>query len=316
TVIDPLEAGPAIGRISLIARKRDGTTLPQISFFVPQRRDSVDCTVPVYNLPPGRESRIEIRVFLFGGDTTTAVPPYYYSVLPVSMGHAIIDFEKPDTLYRAIRSVTASRRVELLTFRFPPLRRGMARIDCLVSARTASGNDTALFAGRYYSVQGQGFPRPVTLSDLISAVVYIATPEEMSAIREATGGDEQRKRFEDLWLGFGGGDRTRAAGLIRKYYARVAEANRLFTIMREGWRTDRGMLYCVLGPPVEVRNQLDTQTWYYDLGGNAADNTFLFKRILRTGEGLNVEDYVLYRGAGYETFWTRMVAKWRSGEQP
>jgi GWxTD domain-containing protein len=315
TVIDPSLEGPAIGRISLLARKRDGTRIPQISFFVPVRSDSVECAIPVYNLPAGETSGIELRVIRFSGDTTTALPPYYYSVMAAPLGHTLVDFDRPDTIYAMTGTVRPAHRVEMLEFRIPPLRRGMCRIDFLVGVHARSGRDTVLSAGRYYSIQGPGYPRPVTFSELINASVYLATPGEMSDIRDAKGQEEQRKMFEDLWLKFGG-DKPRAAELIRKYYARVEEANRLFTIVREGWRTDRGMLYCVLGPPSEVTNMLDTQTWYYDLGGNAVDNTYTFKRILRTGEGLSVEDYILYRAAGYEVFWVRMVGKWRSGEQP
>jgi hypothetical protein len=109
---------------------------------------------------------------------------------------------------------------------------------------------------------------------------------------------------------------VRASALIKKYYGRVAEANRLFTIEQEGWRTDRGMLYCVLGPPAQMRNDRDTQIWYYDLSGNEGDNTFVFKRVIRSGEGLTVEDYFLYRLAVYQRIWDRIVSKWRNGEPP
>ncbi len=315
TIVDPSDVSPALGRISLIAGRGDGKTLPQISFFVPVRKDSTECTVGAYNFPASSDSRVEMRVLRFVTDTSAALPPFYYFALPVPLGHTIMDFDRTDTAYHASRTVRAAHRVEMLEFRIPSLRQGMYRIEFSAATRTPSGNDTVLSAARYYSVKGPGFPRPATFSELIDAAVYIATEKEMASLRQAAGPEEQRKKFEDLWLSFTG-DPARASALIKKYYGRVEEANRLFTILREGWRTDRGLLYCVLGPPAEVSNRLDTQTWYYGLTGNAMDNTYVFKRVLRLGGGLTVEDFVLYRQAGYEAIWGRMIARWRRGEPP
>jgi GWxTD domain-containing protein len=313
TIVDPTDEAPALGRISLIQKRRDGTSLPQISFFVPLRTDSIGCRVGAYNLPASSDTRIEMRVLRFLADTSIALPPFAYSILPIPLGHSLIDFNRADTACDVTRTLRAAHRSESLEFRVPPLRQGMYRIEFTAGTRTPRGEDTTLFSFRYYSIKGPGFPRPVTYSELIDGAVYIATDMEMKALRSATGTEEQRKKFEQFWLSFTG-DPARSSALIKKYYGRVEEANRLFTITREGWRTDRGMLYCVLGPPVEVSNNLDTQTWYYDLTGSVSDNTYIFKRVIKSGDGLTVEDYILYRQNGYESFWDRMTARWRRGD--
>ena len=313
TVADLADVRPALGRIMLIAGKRGGAPIPQISFFVPARNDSTGCTVGAYNFPATSDSRFEICVLRFVTDTSVALPPHFYSILPIPPGHSLIDFDTPDTAYHAWRTVRAAHRDELPEFQIPPLRQGMYRIAITAATRMPGGADTMLSADRSYSIRGPGFPRPVTFGELIDAAVYLATVKEMTALRRAPGPEEQRKNFEAFWLSFTG-DPARASVLIRKYYGRVEEANRLFTIVREGWKTDRGMLYCVLGPPAEINNHLDTQTWYYSLTGNENDNRFVFKRVVRPGDGLTGEDYILYRQAGYEMFWNRMVARWRRGE--
>ncbi|HTO94895.1 MAG TPA: GWxTD domain-containing protein, partial [Bacteroidota bacterium] len=233
--------------------------------------------------------------------------------LPLPMGHGLIDFSRSDTLWTSLQEIDGGDRVRTLEFLIPPLRQALYRLDAAATAKGSSGADTLLSATRFYSVRGPGFPRPVTYAELLAAATYIATQKEASAFRAAKTPAEQRKEFEAFWLACAG-DPQKASALIKKYYARVEEANRLFTTTREGWKTDRGMLYCVLGPPASTLNHLDTQTWYYDLTGNAQENPFFFKRIVREGDGLTVEDYVLYRMASVENFWTRMVARWRSGE--
>jgi GWxTD domain-containing protein len=315
TVFDPASVRPAIGGISLIDRGGNGASHRRTSFVVPARTDSTGCTVTAYNLPASPDSRTEIRLFRFPADTAVAINPFYYSIIPGSLSHRLLDFKSPDTAYYAEQSVRPSRRDETLEFRIPPLRQGIYKIDVRVATGVPEGGDTVLTAVRYFCIKGPGFPRPVTLSELIEAFAYIATNKEMSELRSAAEPEERRKKFEALWLQFAR-DPLRASALIKKYYGRVEEANRLFTVEQEGWRTDRGMLYCVLGPPAQIRVERDTQIWYYDLAGNDNDNTFVFQRVIRSGEGLTVEDYFLNRKSVYEMFWTRMVARWRHGEPP
>ena len=312
-LMDPDDTRPSLGRISLRVRRHDGTVVPQISFFLPERTDSIGCAIEAYGFPRGGDSRIELHALRFPADTSIAVSPAYFSVMPVPIGHSLIDFARPDTVWSSAGTMIVRRRHETFEIRVPPLPQGMYRFDYTVTTRTAAGTDTTLTAGRFYSVTGPGFPRPVTYPELIAAATYLANQREMSVLRHAAGPAEQRKQFEAFWLSLGG-DPVRAAALIRKYYGRVEEANRLFSIVKEGWRSDRGLLYCVLGPPASVTNRLDTQTWYYDLSGNANENTYVFTRVIKQGEGLKVEDYILSRFGGYESFWTRILAKWRSGD--
>ncbi len=160
---------------------------------------------------------------------------------------------------------------------------------------------------------GPTFPRPSTLHELIEAMVYIARRDEMKQLREAPSPQIARERFDSLWLSFRH-DKQAAADLLNRYYSRVEEANRRFTATKEGWKTDQGMLFIVLGPPVEVMRSQDKETWYYDLRGNDAVNVYTFQRRLMTDGQMILQTYYLYRQYYYETFWDRMVSKWREGE--
>jgi len=315
TIRDPAASGPVLGRISLEAGRRDGALVRQISFHVPLQADSLGCTVDAYNFPDSPASRIFLRVLRFAADTGTAFVPYSYMVAARPFGRSLVDFSRRDTLYSDSMTVRARKRDETLEFSIPPLPRGLFRIDITAATRDAGESEAELSVFRYFAIEGPGFPRPVTYSELIDAAAYIATQKEMVLLRQARSPEEQRKQFEDLWLSFTG-DPARASALLRKYYGRVAEANRLFTVIREGWKTDRGILYCVLGPPVEVRTFADKQTWYYDLSSNASYNTYVFEHEVQTSEGLILDDYYLYRQPLYEPFWTRIISQWRTGQAP
>ena len=60
--------------------------------------------------------------------------------------------------------------------------------------------------------------------------------------------------------------------IFEEYYRRVNYANEAFSHYVEGWRTDRGMVFIILGPPNNVdRHPMDFdakpyEVWqYYDL---------------------------------------------------
>ena len=313
TVYDPSGAEPAIGRVFLQSKHTDGRFLPVVAFHVPLNADSLRCAVDVYNVPPSEQLSVDIRILRFKADTSMALPPFSYSVMGTPMGYGLVDLDRADTVFLRALSATVTRKRQTLITQVPQLQEGLFRFDIQVTTAKPAHSETSLVASRFYSIRGAGFPRPVTLRELIDAAGYIARDKEMARMRSAADPAEQRARFEAFWLNLAG-DKPAAAALIRRYYTRVEEANRLFTTVREGWRTDRGMVYIILGPPGEIMSHLDTQTWYFNYPGNAMMNAYTFKRILRQGEGLSVEEFVLYRQMYYEIFWDRMVARWRSGE--
>lgn len=313
TVHDPADRSPSIGHITLLTEGEKGVRTLQISFYVKEQKDSLTCDVETYNLPAVHAGSVSLSVIRVPADTSIAQPPYWFTVLPLPLGHGLINFSRGDTMSKAVAALSEGRRTQPLEYRIPPLRRGIYRFVAEASGKGVTGEDTVVSSSRFFSVRGPGFPRPVTYAELLAAATYLATQQEINAFREVRTPAEQRKAFEAFWLTCAG-DQEKASALIKRYYARVEEANRMFTTTREGWRTDRGLLYCVLGPPSSITNQMDQQTWYYDLTGNAADNTYFFKRIIREGDGLTIEDYVLYRQSAYESFWTRMIARWRSGD--
>lgn len=310
-VIDPTNGRPAIGRVVLQSRMPDGKFVPKVSFHVPAISESLRCAVEVYNCPRNSPVPVDIRILRFTSDTTSALPPFTYSVMALPIGYGLVNLDRADTVLRIGRQATVTRRKQTVLFYLPPLREGLYRFDfqMRLPPEAESPEETTLTASRFYSLKGGNFPRPSTLREMIAAASYIATSKEMEEMTAAPP-EEQRAKFEAFWLHLGK-TRAAAATLIKRYYGRVEEANRLFTTVREGWKTDRGMVYIILGPPGEISTRLDTQQWYYTYPGSATSNLYSYKRIIRLGEGLSVEEFVLQRRSDYEFFWDRMVDKWR-----
>lgn len=149
-----------------------------------------------------------------------------------------------------------------------------------------------------------GFPDINSHEAMVNPIRYISTQKEFKKIAEA---ENQVAAIEDFWLKIGGAeDHTR--NLIRKYYSRVMNANRLFTSYTEGWQTDRGMIYIVFGPPNIVYRSDDTESWIYGEENNFFSITFTFNKVKNI---FCNNDFILQRAPVYKDNWFRAVDIWR-----
>jgi GWxTD domain-containing protein len=105
------------------------------------------------------------------------------------------------------------------------------------------------FVSRWYGV-------PNTITDLDKAIdemIYIANPEDVSYINNAPDRMEKAKRFVAYWGKYDSNPSDAYNPVFNEYYSRVAMANANFsTYSLEGWRSDRGMVFIILGAPDNI----------------------------------------------------------------
>ncbi len=132
----------------------------------------------------------------------------------------------------------------------------------------STGN--AASAGESFRVQGPYYPEYVTIPDLVDPLIYITTTKERQKLRSAK---DDKKQFDQFWVEMAGG-KEKAKWIIKNYYDQVAYANELFTTYKEGWKTDRGMLFVVFGTPDQVIREQDAEIWTYLPGKRLPGMTF------------------------------------------
>jgi len=141
---------------------------------------------------------------------------------------------------------------------------------------------------------------------MVEAMRYLSSKKEFEDIKSSA---SVRKALDNFWLNKGGNaDRTRQ--LIRIYYGRVQEANRLFTSYVEGWRTDRGMIYIIFGPPNTLYRGDVTESWIYGTPTSTLALNFFFTKV---NNPFSPNDFILSRAPIYESNWYRAVDIWRQG---
>lgn len=121
-----------------------------------------------------------------------------------------------------------------------------------------------------FYIRWAGLPRSAEdLDTAIRQVQYIATQPEWKKLKKAPK-DEKLEAFIEFWKERDPSPTTAFNEYMQGYYARINMANDAFTVMgREGWKTDRGMVFIILGQPDEViRNDYPQgskpyQIWQY-----------------------------------------------------
>jgi GWxTD domain-containing protein len=103
-------------------------------------------------------------------------------------------------------------------------------------------------------------------------VRWIITPEERAAFIQLKNIEDRDRFIEAFWLRRDPTPGTVENVFKEEHYRRIAYANEHFARDIPGWKTDRGRIYIVYGPPDEIKTESTrsgddfvrpTEVWHY-----------------------------------------------------
>jgi GWxTD domain-containing protein len=164
---------------------------------------------------------------------------------------------------------------------------------------------------------GTSFPGLTTPEEMIEPIAYLASDEEMATLRSSL---RPKVALDDFWINCGG-NIEKSRELIRIYYTRALYANYYFTSFREGWRTDRGMVYIIYGPPDKLYKSATDETWGYKKSEVKSSwgtryqvkEGYLYFNFTKRSNKFSDNDYSLNRSETIVSFWDKAVNNWRKG---
>jgi GWxTD domain-containing protein len=110
-------------------------------------------------------------------------------------------------------------------------------------------------------------------------VVYIITPEERTAFKQLSNDEERDNFIENFWQRRDPTPDTEENEFKEEHYRRIAYANEHFAAGVPGWRTDRGRMYIVYGPPDEIDSHPSGGTYERPIEeGGGETSTFPFEQ--------------------------------------
>ncbi len=150
------------------------------------------------------------------------------------------------------------------------------------------------------------YPRPSRAQELIDALIYITSTDERSKIQKAV---NPKRELDNFWINQGGNKET-ARQMIQQYYRRVEFANRHFTTFKEGWKTDKGLIYIVFGTPSKVKRNAEAEEWQYPKKSLAGEQRFVFSHRPNL---FSPRHHELIRAMEYDIYWYTAVEQIRKG---
>jgi GWxTD domain-containing protein len=158
-----------------------------------------------------------------------------------------------------------------------------------------------------FVVNNSRFPNLTEAALLLEPLVYMSTPKEIETLRSTS---EPKKALDLYFLNLAKGDQKIAKSIISSYYNRVSQANNLFSTYKEGWKTDKGMVFIIMGPPSRVQKNRQKEIWQYTQNQNNSDIIFTFQK---KNNKYITDHYELVRYPEYASFWYPYVELWRKG---
>ncbi len=168
-------------------------------------------------------------------------------------------------------------------------------------------SDTSKLTGMILKTTHEAFPKVKDWEEMVQMVTYISTRKEHESLLLAT---DKKKALDEYWIGLTRNPDT-AKDLIREYFRQIEFANLLLTDFKEGWKTDKGMIYIVMGAPQEVNFYLDREVWSYGGMNESSKIRFTFARVKNI---LSPHYYTLNRSRAYQPVWFKNISLWRSGK--
>jgi GWxTD domain-containing protein len=156
-------------------------------------------------------------------------------------------------------------------------------------------------------VTDKRFPRLTRPEKLARPLIYMSTNAEATDLVTSK---EPKRTLDNYWLNIMQGNQATAKRTIKAFYQRVEQANKLFTTYKEGWKTDKGMVYIIMGDPVKITRSKDKEVWTYSPPQVSEINFTFTKRSNQFAD----DHYELQRYAEYQSIWFPTVERWRNGD--
>jgi len=164
---------------------------------------------------------------------------------------------------------------------------------------------------------GTDFPTMRTPESMIDPLVYLTDKSVLDSMKAHP---RPKVALDEYWISLTG-NVERSRELIRIYYNRVLYANLYFTSYKEGWKSDRGMIFIIYGPPDKVYKTIDGERWGYNRPAIKSgwgirykvEDDLLYFSFSKKENPFSDNNYVLLRNESLTTFWEQAVRSWRNG---
>lgn len=312
-VPNPDRPEPSLSDIR-VALLGDGEARNITSYLIPASHDSLRFELFVARSDDSLPVELRMRLLEFRSDTD---PARAMGHLPVSSGSIAfrgIDFSDETVLQTQSRTLDSETGPILIEYGFARPDAGNYRFEITLRTTAADGSTKETVRFRDFGIVSPGFPDVRTVREMAEPLVYLMRERDFRNMMRLTDPDSIRRDIDRFWLR--DMNPRQAREQIERFYTRVEEANRLFSGFKEGWKTDMGMVYILLGPPLYVESNIDAMIWHYSYNRMDPRTVIIFERARVTSNSWPFRHYILARNRFYQGIELEAIGNWTSGRMP
>ncbi len=284
----------------------DPSWQPVTTYTVPGRVDSLMFIFQATNASTENPLTVNASLVRFSSDTSIARPMHYTTYSSSSLGYQGIEYDEETVIQESQRTLRQKGSV-FIEFRFAQQERGNYRF------RVASAEeDSELFKARDFGVKSTNYPALKTAQELAQPLAYLMNEDDYEDLMSISDSDSLKEAIDRFWLK-NIGSKNKAQNVLKMYYQRVLEANKQFSNFKEGWKTDRGMMYVLFGPPWYIDRRFDQVQWSYAYSRNDPDKNFVFFQPELRSEFFPFDHWILRRNQRYFNTQYQQRQLWLSG---
>lgn len=300
-----------ISDIQLLVKSEDleGNSYTPLTTYSTHIEKKVKFKTRIVN--PGRDSlAVRSKLIKFRTDTMPArkINAPQYSISPLEMQG--IDYDNQKIVHNNYRILKNEKNIFDYEVTFNIREKGNYRFVVEINNTTSP----RLVKGIDFGVKSVGFPFLRTPEALAEPLYYLQSQKEYNELMAISDSDSLKTAVDNFWLK-NIKSKSKAREVINLYYNRVEEANKYFSNYKAGWKTDRGMIYILFGPPLYTTTFFNYIRWAYTSDQYDPQTTFYFNKERTETYFFPFEVYILDRGGSYA--WEkqfRIVNKWLNGD--
>lgn len=269
--------------------------------------DSLKFVFQVTNGANAQALEVQSRLMRFEADTAPARSMSGKNHRKSSLEYKGLDYTKYETIQSTRRNLEASGSVTIENS-FADLEKGNYRFE--VSALTSEGE--RFFEVRDFSVKSENFPQIKTPRELALPLIYIMKEDEYNELLQIKSEDSLKSAIDAYWLR-NIRNTLKAKRILQLYYERVEQANLQFSNYKEGWKTDRGMIYILFGPPLYKDSGFGEMTWFYEFDSGNRNPSIYFEDTRYGNVKFPFQNFVLQRSSALFNLQYRQIQSWNDG---
>lgn len=288
---------PHLTEVTMLGKDDYELTYRRVSSYeLAGSSDSLLFQFQVYNPDGNKQFIVTSELQSIASDNSIARPTFFPDYDNSSLEFKGMDYRRTTNVQR-FRRVVDQKGSILIEYAVPKLEQGNYRF----SVSIADDNNDKIFKSRDFAIRSENYPLVSSAEERRAPLKYIMFDREYDKLMALQTEEEINEAVDNFWLK-AGDTPERAEQLSTLFYQRVETANRAFGNVKEGWKTDMGMMYILMGEPEKAITFQNAIQWVYNDSYDGLLQSPIFMKIKPYEADKDFSHHILMRGELNENF--------------